>query len=75
MAAVTNATPLISLDAVVTRHRDHRVSIRARRALLEAAAVRIAAAADRDPRAAFHSYVNPREIDPGLLDGGAWHRQ
>lgn len=62
MAAVTNATPLISLDAVVIDTETTGLDPRKAR-VVEAAAVRIAAG-QIETKGAFQSYVNPRETIP-----------
>jgi DNA polymerase-3 subunit epsilon/CBS domain-containing protein len=62
MAAVTNATPLISLDAVVIDTETTGIDPRKAR-LIEAGAVRIAAGQIAS-EATFQSYVNPREPIP-----------
>jgi CBS domain-containing protein len=65
MAAVTNATPLISLDAVVLDTETTGLDPRKAR-VLEAAALRIVAGRI-ETRGAFQSYVNPREPIPAFL--------
>jgi CBS domain-containing protein len=67
MAAVTNATPLISLDAVVIDTETTGLDPRKAR-LLEAAAVKIVAGQIRS-ESAFQSYVNPREPIPAFSTG------
>ena len=62
MAAVTNATPLISLDAVVLDTETTGLDPRKAR-LIDAAAVRIAAGRI-ETKGTFQSYVNPREPIP-----------
>ncbi len=64
MAAVTNATPLISLDAVVIDTETTGLDPRKAR-LLEAAGVRIVAGEIKS-KDAFQSYVNPREPIPAF---------
>jgi DNA polymerase-3 subunit epsilon/CBS domain-containing protein len=64
MAAVTNATPLISLDAVVLDTETTGLDPRKAR-VLEAAALRIVAGRI-ETRGAFQSYVNPREPIPAF---------
>ncbi|MGD9925869.1 MAG: DUF294 nucleotidyltransferase-like domain-containing protein, partial [Pseudorhodoplanes sp.] len=64
MAAVTNATPLISLDAVVIDTETTGLDPRKAR-VIEAAAVRIVAGQIAEKRA-FQSYVNPREPIPAF---------
>src|SRR5687768_3025236 len=64
MAAVTNATPLISLDAVVLDTETTGLDPRKAR-LIEAAAVRIASG-QIETKGAFQSYVNPQEPIPAF---------
>jgi DNA polymerase-3 subunit epsilon/CBS domain-containing protein len=78
MAAVTNATPLISLDAVVLDTETTGLDPRKAR-LIDAAAVRIAAGRI-ETKGTFQSYVNPREPIPaystevhGIDDGKVAH--
>jgi len=64
MVAVTNATPLISLDAVVLDTETTGLDPRKAR-VIEAAAVRIAAG-KIDTQDAFRSYINPCEPIPAF---------
>ena len=72
MAAVTNATPLISLDAVVIDTETTGLDPRKAR-LLEAAAVRIVAGADREHGRVPELRQSAR-ADSGLLDRDPRHR-
>lgn len=64
MAAVTNATPLISLDAIVLDTETTGLDPRKSR-VIEAAALRIAGG-QIETKGAFQSYVNPREVIPAF---------